>query len=76
MVRFPLVHGIENSFTIPEAFETSTDLCSMIAKGFPVIMNTQNVDSVPFSQWLAHTGNVSSNDNDEHLQVIRTVVRM
>ena len=48
------------------------ELWSMAAKGFPTIFSTENSDSASFSYELLYKGNVSSNDNDEHLQVTRT----
>ena len=48
------------------------ELWSMAAKGFPAIFSTGNSDSASFSYELPYKGNVSSNDNDEYLQVTRT----
>ena len=49
------------------------ELWSMAAKGFPAIFRTENGDSASFSYELLYKRNVSSNDNDEHLQVTRTI---
>ena len=65
---FPLVHGIEDDCSFQQnPFEPTMELWSMAAKGFPAIFNTENSDSASFSEELSYKGNVSSNDNDEHL---------
>ena len=73
MVGFPLIHGIEDDYAFQQhPFEPAMELWSMANEGFLAIFSTENSDSASFSYELPYKGNVSSNDNDEHLQVTRT----
>ena len=47
----------------------------MAAEGFRTIFSTKNSDSASFFYEVLYKGNVSSNDNDEHLQVTRTICK-
>ena len=49
------------------------ELWSMAAKGFPAILQKTAIQRPSYE--LLYKGNVSSNDNDEHLQVTRTLVK-
>ena len=51
------------------------ELWSMVAEGFVAIFSTKNSDSASFSYELPYKGDISSNDNDEHLQVTRTTCK-
>ena len=50
------------------------ELWSMTAKGFSAIFSTEDSDSAPFSSAFPYKGNVTSKDNDQHLQVARKIL--
>ena len=61
-------HSIEDNYTFQRhTRELAMELWSMSAKGFPAIFSIENIDSASFSYELLYKGNVSSNNNDEHL---------
>ena len=64
-----LVYYIKDSYTIQQhPFEPFIKLWSMATKEFQAILDTENSYSAPFSHLSNHKTNVSSDDNDEHLQ--------